>query len=168
MARICRLKNKASTKTCLSTGLVNHLGSIAGGWNGSSDWIKHVPREKGCMTETVRLPALLLIISYAAVVVLANRVANDCFCAAYPAMIVESSPVIRKSVGLWSVALRRIIAELLVINGKGLKARAFGDPAVQGPTHMSRTPLKVRQILDYQFCQSHTPARLQGCMLNSL
>jgi len=81
VARICRLKNNASTKTCLSTGLDNHRGSMAGGWNGSADWIWHVPRENGCMTATVRLPALLLIISYAAVVVLANRAAKDCFCA---------------------------------------------------------------------------------------
>lgn len=26
-----------------------------------------------------------------------------------------------------------MVAELLLINGKGLNAKAFGDPAVQGP-----------------------------------
>lgn len=31
----------------------------------------------------------------------------------------------------------RMIAELLVINGKGLKARTLGDPAVQGPRFVS-------------------------------
>ncbi len=30
-----------------------------------------------------------------------------------------------------------MIAELLVISGNGLKANAFGDPAVQGPGHVS-------------------------------
>ncbi len=30
-----------------------------------------------------------------------------------------------------------MIAELLVINGNGLKANAFGDPAVQGPGYVS-------------------------------
>ncbi len=29
------------------------------------------------------------------------------------------------------------MAELLVINGNGLKASAFGDPAVQGPGYVS-------------------------------
>ncbi len=53
-----------------------------GGSNGSADWMWHVPRENGCKTATVRLPALLLMISYAAVVILANRDANDCCCAA--------------------------------------------------------------------------------------
>ena len=37
VARICRLNNNASIKTCLSTGLESHRGSIAGGWNGSAD-----------------------------------------------------------------------------------------------------------------------------------
>jgi len=85
------------------------------------------------MTETVRLPALLLMISYAATVFSANRLASDAFWAVKPATIVESNPTIRYSVGLWLLALLRILAELLLINGRGLKAKALGDPAVQGP-----------------------------------
>ena len=40
----------------------------------------------------------------------------------------------RKSVGLWRLALAMMTPALLVIRDKGLKAKAFGDPAVQGPS----------------------------------
>lgn len=73
------------------------------------------------------------MISYAATVVSANRVTKDCFCAMKPAMIVESKPATRYSIGFWLLALLRMLAEMLLINGRGLNARAFGDPAVQGP-----------------------------------
>jgi len=39
VARIRLLNKNASIKIRLSTGLVSHLGSTAGGWNGSADWM---------------------------------------------------------------------------------------------------------------------------------
>lgn len=87
------------------------------------------------MIATVRLPALLLIISYEATVVSASRRTSDCFCSVYPAMIVGSRPSARYAVGAWSFAPPSILAELLLISGSGLKARAFGDPAVHGPSN---------------------------------
>ena len=45
-------------------------------------------------------------------------------------MIVESKPATRYVDGSWLLALLRMEAELLLISGKGLNARALGEPAV--------------------------------------
>ena len=52
------------------------------------------------MTETVKLPALLLMISYAATFLRANRRTSDAFWAVYPIMSVGSKPETRYSAGL--------------------------------------------------------------------
>ena len=142
VAKISRLKRRASCRIWRSTGFESHRGSMTGGSNGSALLIVQVPLENGCITARVRLPALLFMISYAAVVLLASLWTNDCFCRVKPVTIEGSSPETRCSAGSCSFAALNILSLLLLINGKGGKARAFGEPAVHGPK-----PVSVRSRL---------------------
>lgn len=130
--------------------MLSHLGSIAGGSNGSAETMKHVPREKGCITATVRLPALLLIISYAATWFWPSRWTKDRFCRVNPATRVGSTPSTRNSVGHCKEAFNRMISELLLISGRGLKAKPLGDPDVYGPAWFSDYRIE-RARITYRF-----------------
>ena len=52
-------------------------------------------------------------------------------------MIVESRFGNRYSVGSWLLAFSTMLLVLLLIKGRGGKASALGDPAVQGPKMVS-------------------------------